>query len=164
VVRDAQLLNHAGATPVLHDAAQQLTRQEIPLEVSQLPTAENESAWHGACSFPLVRIAQQSFKGSYIREMPMRFHDERNKRLHPMGHSPIDALALSDEKFALRRRAILARRPINRSQRSESLLHDGEIADESLVITQCYEAHLAMQQMLAVFADMRGDDAKGPSS
>jgi hypothetical protein len=94
----------------------------------------------------------------------MRFHDERNKRLHPMGHSLIDALPLSDEKFVLRRRAILARRPINRSQRSESLLHDEEIADESLVITLCYEAHLAMHQMLAVLADMRGDDTGSPSS
>jgi hypothetical protein len=87
----------------------------------------------------------------------MRFHDERNKRLHPMRHSQIDAPPI-------RRRAILARRPINRSQRSESPLHDEEIADESLVITLCYEAHLAMQQMLAVFAEMRGDDAEGPSS
>jgi len=94
----------------------------------------------------------------------MRFHDERNKRLHPMRHSQIDAPPSGDEKFEIRRRAILARRPINRSQRSESLLHDEEIADESLVITLCYEAHLAMQQMLAVFAEMRGDDAEGPSS
>ncbi len=94
----------------------------------------------------------------------MRFHDERNKRLHPMRHSQIDAPPSGDEKFVIRRRAILARRPINRSQRSESLLHDEEIADESLVITLCYEAHLAMQQMLAVFAEMRGDDAEGPSS
>jgi hypothetical protein len=94
----------------------------------------------------------------------MRFHDERNKRLHPMGHSQIDAPPSGGEKFVISRRALLARRPINRSQRSESLLHDEEIADESLVITLCYEAHLAMQQMLAVFAEMRGDDAEGPSS
>jgi hypothetical protein len=94
----------------------------------------------------------------------MRFHNERNKRLHPMGHSQIDAPPSGNEKFVLRRRAILALRPNNRSRRSESLLHDEEIADESLVTTLCYEAHLAMQQMLAVFADMRGDDAEGPSS
>jgi hypothetical protein len=94
----------------------------------------------------------------------MRFHDERNKRLHPMGHSQIDAPPSGDEKFVIRRRANLARRPINRFQRSESLLHIEEIADESLVITLCYEAHLAMHQMLAVFADMRGDDAEGASS
>jgi hypothetical protein len=94
----------------------------------------------------------------------MRFHDERNKRLHPMGHSQIDAPPSGNEKLVIRRRAILARRPIKGFQRSESLLHIEEIADESLAITLCYEAHLAMQQMLAVFADMRGDDAEGPSS
>ena len=94
----------------------------------------------------------------------MRFHDERNKRLHPMGPSQIDAPPSGNEKFAIRRRAILARRPIKSFRRSESLLHIEEIADESLVITLCYGAHLAMQQMLAVFADMRGDDAEGPSN
>jgi hypothetical protein len=116
-----------------------------------------------ACFF-LCRLRSKSFKDSYIREMSMRFHDERNKRLHPMGHSPIDAPPSGSEKFVIRRRALLAPRPINRSQRSESLLHNEEIADESLVITLCYEAHLAMHQMLAVFADMRGDDTGGPSS
>jgi hypothetical protein len=94
----------------------------------------------------------------------MRFHDERNKRLHPMGHSQIDAPPSGNEKLVIRRRALLAPRPINRSQRPESLLYEEEIADESLVITLRHEAHLAMQQMLAVFADMRGDDAEGPSS
>jgi hypothetical protein len=94
----------------------------------------------------------------------MRFHNERNKRLHPMGRSQIDAPRSGNERFVIRRRVILALRPINKSQRSESLLRDEEIADESLVITLCYEAHLAMHQMLAVFADMRGDDAEGPSS
>jgi hypothetical protein len=96
--------------------------------------------------------------------MTMRFHDERNKRLHPMGHSQIDAAPSGNEKFVIRRPALLARRPIKSFQRSECLLHIEEIADESPVITLCYEAHLAMQQMLAVFADMRGDDAEGPRS
>ena len=94
----------------------------------------------------------------------MRFHDERNKRLHPMPHSPIDAPLSGNEKFVIHRRALLARRAINKSQRSEPRLRDEEIADESPVVTLCYEAHLAMQQMLAVFADMRGDDAAGASS
>jgi hypothetical protein len=97
-------------------------------------------------------------------EMTMRFHDERDKRLHPMAGSQIDAPPSGNEKLVLRRRVLLARRPINRSQRSEFQLPDEEIADESLVINLCYEAHLAVQQMLAVFADMRGDDAEGPSS
>ena len=94
----------------------------------------------------------------------MRFHDERNKRLHPMAHSQIDAPPSGNEKFVIRRRALPARRPVNRSQRSESQLPNEEIADESLVVTLCYQTHLAMQQMLAVFADMRGDDAEGPRS
>jgi hypothetical protein len=96
--------------------------------------------------------------------MTMRFHDERDKRLHPVARSLIDAPPSGNEKFVIRRRALLARHPTNRSQHSESPLPDEEIADESLVVTLCYEAHLAMQQMLAVFADMRGDDAAGPSS
>ena len=94
----------------------------------------------------------------------MRFHDERDKRLHPKGRSQIDAPPSGNEKLAMRTRVLLARRPINRSQRSESQLSDQEIADESLVVTLCYEAYLAMQQMLVVFADMRGDDAEGASS
>jgi hypothetical protein len=96
--------------------------------------------------------------------MAMRFHDERNKRLHPMGHSQIDAPPSGNKKFVIRRRAILARHPIKSFRRSESPLHIEEIADESLVITLRYEAYLAMQQMLAVFADMRGDHAEGPRS
>jgi hypothetical protein len=88
----------------------------------------------------------------------MRFHDERSKRLHSMRHSQFDAPS-GDEKY-VRRHAILALRPVKRYLRSESLLHDEETADESLVVSLCYEAHLAMQQMLAVFAVMRGDDAE----
>ena len=94
----------------------------------------------------------------------MRFHDERNKRLHQTGHLQIDAPPSGDEKLVIRRRALLASRPVNRSQRSESPLHDKEIADEALVITLRYEAHLAMQHMLTVFAELRGDDTEGPSS
>jgi hypothetical protein len=65
--------------------------------------------------------------------MAVRLHNERDKR-HP-----------------------------KRVRRSEYLLQDEEIADDSLVITVCYEAHLAMQKMLTVFAEMRGDDAEGPN-
>ena len=87
----------------------------------------------------------------------MRFHNKRNKRLHPMEDSQVNAPPSGNEKLAMRRRAILARRPIKRYQRLESLLYGEEIADESLMVTLCYDAHLAMQQMLAVFAEMRGD-------
>jgi len=96
--------------------------------------------------------------------MAMRFHNERNKRLDPMGHSQIAAPPPGNEKFAIRRRGILARRPAKRFQRPESLLHDEEIADDSLMINLCYEAHLSMQKMLTVFAELRGDDAESPIS
>jgi hypothetical protein len=53
----------------------------------------------------------ESSKDSSFREMAVRFHNERDKR-HP-----------------------------KRVRCSEYLLQDEEIADDSLVITVCYEAH-----------------------
>jgi len=93
----------------------------------------------------------------------MRFHNERDKRLHPMRHSQKEAPPPGNQTFAIRRRGTLAQRPIKRSQRSEVLLQDSEIADDSIMISVCYEAHISMQQMLAAFAEMRGDDAEGQS-
>jgi hypothetical protein len=95
--------------------------------------------------------------------MAMRFHNERDKRLHPMRHSQIEEPSPGNQKFAIRRRGTLAQRPIKTSQRSEVLLQDNEVADDSIMITVCYEAHISMQQMLAAFAEMRGDDAEGPT-
>jgi hypothetical protein len=92
--------------------------------------------------------------------MAMRFHDERDKRLHPMRYSQIGASSSGKESFVIRRRGTLARRPINRSQRPDVPLQDDGILDDALVITLCYEAHLAMEQMLAAFAEIRGDDAE----
>jgi len=91
----------------------------------------------------------------------MRFHNERDKRLHPMRHAQVEVPPPDYEKFVIRPRGTIARRLIKRSQRSEVLLQDDGIADNSLVITLCYQAHLDMQQMLAAFAEMRGDDAEG---
>jgi hypothetical protein len=34
--------------------------------------------------------------------------------------------------------------------------------DDSPMIAACYEVHLSMQKMLAVFAELRGDDAGQP--
>jgi len=73
----------------------------------------------------------------------MRFHTERDKRLHPMRD--------------------IQKRSIERSQRSKSALQDNGIVDDLLVINMCYEAHLSMQQMLAVFSEMREGDAVHPS-
>ena len=64
----------------------------------------------------------------------MRFHTERDKRLHPM-RPPVSA---------------------------KSAFQDNEIVDDLLVISMCYEAHLSMQQMLAVFSEMREGDAVHP--
>jgi hypothetical protein len=91
----------------------------------------------------------------------MRFHDERDKRLHPIRYSQIEVPSPGYEKFEICRRGNIARRLIKRSQRSMVLLQDDGFADNSLVVTLCYEAHLSMQQMLAAFAEMRGDDAEG---
>jgi hypothetical protein len=99
-----------------------------------------------------------------FREMAVRFHNERYKRLHPMLHPAIDAPPLGNDKFVIPRRGTLTQRPPKRVQRSEYLLHDDAISDDSLVIGVCYEAHLAMQKMLTVLAEIRGDDAEGPNS
>ena len=88
----------------------------------------------------------------------MRFHIERDKRLHPT-RSQNEAPLPINEKFVFRRRAALEQRPFKRSQYSAVPLRDEGTTDDSLMITACYEAHLSMQQMLAVFAEMRGDDA-----
>jgi hypothetical protein len=69
----------------------------------------------------------------------MRFHTERDKRLHPMRDVQMQAPP-----------------PVS----SKSAFQDNGIVDDLLVISMCYEAHLSMQQMLAVFSEMReGDDA-----
>ena len=73
----------------------------------------------------------------------MRFHSEKDKRL------------------ALGRLEALAQLRGEKSQRSELRSYDDVIADDSLVITVCYEAHIAMQKMLAAFAELRGDETEG---
>jgi hypothetical protein len=92
----------------------------------------------------------------------MRFHNERDKRLHPLRSSQILAPQPGNEKFVVRRRETLAQRPVKRFPPSKLLLTDDEIVEDSLMFTVCYEAHKSMQQMLSVLAEMRGDDAEGP--
>jgi hypothetical protein len=94
--------------------------------------------------------------------MAMRFHDERDKRLHSMRHSQIQAPPPGNGKFVIRERGILVPRPIKSCRRSEVQMRDDEITDDSPMITMFYEAHVSMQQMLAAFAEMRGDDAEDP--
>ena len=68
----------------------------------------------------------------------MRFHTERDKRLHPMRDVQMQAPPPG----------------------SKSALQDNEIVDDLLVISMCYEAHLSMQQMLAAFSEIREGDAQ----
>ena len=88
----------------------------------------------------------------------MQFQDDRDQRLHSMRHSQIDTPPVN-AKFVMRRRGTPVPRPLQKTQRPESQLHDAGIVDDSPMITMCYEAHLSMQKMLAVFAELRGDDA-----
>jgi hypothetical protein len=88
----------------------------------------------------------------------MQFQNDRDQRSHSMRHSQIETPPVS-AKFAMRRRGTPVPRPIQKSQGAESQLPDAGIVDDSPMITMCYEAHLSMQKMLAVFAELRGDDA-----
>jgi hypothetical protein len=93
----------------------------------------------------------------------MRFHNERDKRLHPTRHSQIEAPLSGNEKFAIRRPGALGQRPFKKTRCSAVPSQGDGTADDSIMITVCYEAHLSMQQMLAAFAEMRGDDAESPT-
>jgi hypothetical protein len=88
----------------------------------------------------------------------VRFHTERDKRLHPMRDTQMHAPTPASKSFVNRRYGFGVKRPIERSQRSKFPLHDNGIVDDLLVISMCYEVHLSMQQMLAAFAQIRGDD------
>jgi hypothetical protein len=90
----------------------------------------------------------------------MKFHKDRDNRLHPMRSSQIEAPPPRSAKFGMRRSGTLVPRLIKRpSLRSELLSQQDGIAGDSPMIAACYEAHLSMEKMLAAFAEMRGDDA-----
>jgi hypothetical protein len=88
----------------------------------------------------------------------MRFHDEREKRLHPIRpHEPPPRSA----KFVLHKREILGERPFKSPcAHSELWSQEDGVSVDSPMITACYEAHLAMKKMLAAFAELRGDDVE----
>ena len=90
----------------------------------------------------------------------MRFHRDRENRFHAMRPSQIDATPPRNAKFVMRRPGTRAPRPIKRqSLRSELLSQDNGIDGDSPMITACYETHLSMEKMMAVFAELRGDSA-----
>jgi hypothetical protein len=88
----------------------------------------------------------------------MRFHDEREKRLHPL--RPLQPPPRS-AKFVLHKREILGQRPFqSRCVHSALWSQEDGVSGDSPMITACYEAHLAMKKMLAAFAELRGDDVE----
>jgi hypothetical protein len=72
----------------------------------------------------------------------MKFHKDRENRFHPIRPSQIDAPPSRNAKFV------------------ELLSQEDGIADDSPMITACYETHVSMERMLAAFAELRGDDAE----
>ena len=88
----------------------------------------------------------------------MRFHDERERRLHPIRPPQPPP---HGAKFVLRKREIAEQRPFkSRCVHPESWSQEDGVSGDSPMITLCYEAHLAMQKMLAAFAELRGDDVE----
>ncbi len=87
----------------------------------------------------------------------MRFHEEREKRLHPMRFAEPPA---RNAKFVLHKREIHDQRSKGRCVHPELWSQEDGICGDSPMITACYEAHLAMKKMLAAFAELRGDDAE----
>jgi hypothetical protein len=99
-------------------------------------------AWYGACLF-----------------CAMKFHKDRDNRLHPLRPAGFEAPPPRNAKFVLRRPGTLVPRPTKRqSLRSEWPSQNDGIADDSPMIAACYEGHLSMEKMLAAFAELRGDD------
>jgi hypothetical protein len=88
----------------------------------------------------------------------MRFHDEREKRLHPL--RPLQPPPRS-ARFVLHKRELLKQPSFkSRCVHPESWSQEDGVSGDSPMITACYEAHLAMQKMLDAFAELRGDDVK----
>jgi len=87
----------------------------------------------------------------------MRFHKYADKRFH--GADPPSPPR--NARFMMGRSKTLPQHRIKSERLSSELLsqEDG-IADDSPMISASYEAHLSMEKMLAVFAQLRGDDAE----
>ena len=73
----------------------------------------------------------------------------------------IDAPPARNVKFVIRQPGTLGQRPIkSQSPRSELLSQEDGIAEDSPMITACYQTYLSMEKMLAALAELRGDDAE----
>ena len=90
----------------------------------------------------------------------MRFHIDWGKAIHALVPFQIKAPALRTDRSAMGQPRTLLRRPIARqSLRLELLSQNDGITEDSAMIAAVYEAHLSMEKMLAVLAEIRGDDA-----
>jgi hypothetical protein len=99
-------------------------------------------------------------RSDFQEDGAMKFHINWGKAIHALLPFQINALPLRTAKSAMRQPGTLARRPIARqSLRLELLLQNDGIAEDSAMIAAVYEAHLSMEKMLAVLAELRGDDA-----
>ncbi len=89
----------------------------------------------------------------------MRFHINWGKAIHALLPVQINAPPLRTAKSAMRQPGALVPRPIVRqSLRSKLLSQNDGIAEDSAMIAAVYETHLSMEKMLAVLAELRGDD------
>jgi hypothetical protein len=90
----------------------------------------------------------------------MRFHINWGKAIQALVPFQIKAPPLRTDSAAMGQPGTLLRRPIARqSLRLEVLSQNDGITEDSAMIAAVYEAHLSMEKMLAVLAEIRGDDA-----
>jgi hypothetical protein len=158
-------LNYIGAPWVVNKSGQQLLQLQKRCEIKPIHVgiinSPNQSAWYGACLFSCSKSVPRSGRSISQKDGAMRFHKDRDNRLHPMRPSHVAAPPPRNAKFGMRRPGTLAPRPIKRqSLGAELLSQEDGIAIDSPMITACYEAHLSMKKMLAAFAELRGDDAE----
>jgi hypothetical protein len=111
-----------------------------------------------AC-FPSIKSVP-GFGTLIVREDgAMRFHRERDKRLHLMQPSPSAAPHARNAKFVMRRAGSPAQRPTNSHCPCAPWLPQEEvIAEDSPMISACFEAYRNMQKMLTAFAELRGEN------
>lgn len=87
----------------------------------------------------------------------MKFHKDGDKRFHPTPSSQSDARPLRNARYVRRPPGAFVQRPLKRQSLRAELLRQDEVDGDSPMIAACYEAHLAMEGMLAAFAELRGD-------
>jgi hypothetical protein len=102
-------------------------------------------------------------KSIFQKDGAIRFHINWGKAIHallPFRSNARGTAKLGTAKFEMHQPEILAPPPFARqSLRLELPARDDGIGEDSAMIAAVYEAHLSMEKMLAVLAELRGDDA-----